>query len=725
VDVFSQFIDTYEQGRATEALQLLFPTPDICYDAIPSSSLLINFADEKILGDAAITDYASQALMVAFAKDEKMRVIADTFLAIVRDEAALKIFLHQLVASPIDVGAFNPLIQFHIAIKKRIDSLLQKKDALQALLSPQTVNEGRPFHRFAYTFEGKLHPLSPGEIPLILLEPSSAVDYATLLAPFVGKPVVFVCETFQDLYQMLQWESVAKALEAPHSLLYLMSAHPKEQVETAPWQAIKGKTLAPMTLRPVPHAEAFFPRLAEALTGSSPLPDLYHLCKLWLTYRIQQRYGKSRALPLRRRLNAIAWFDPHKERPSPSVSLGFTYEDPILTELQEVQKKRVPRPWNPQKPLKLVHIVPQIVDGGHAPSRLLRMLVSHADQSQFEIAIISTESLLSRYSDYPVTPFFSSSSKERAAQTLETFQKKGIPVLIYDQDKSIKTLGEEIAQQLDTWNTAIAVFHGPDEINMWAAAKSNVPMRVLFEHGTPPQYPCFESAILSSEESLKTHQERLQSLHINPYALNFCIDIRQTWSKEPFTKEHLGFPKDAFIMTTVSNHLDTRLSPEMVYAISEILKRHPHAYYAPMGKVQNEPLLRAQFEKHGVGKQVKFLGAQKQPSQIARSMELYLNEFPFGSCLGMLDAMAAGCPVVSMYDPQGPQQARYAGAYFGMDRVITSNKVEDYIDLASRLISDKKLYTEWSHQAQMQYQHRADEKAYVKAFEKIVQERLP
>ncbi len=101
-------------------------------------------------------------------------------------------------------------------------------------------------------------------------------------------------------------------------------------------------------------------------------------------------------------------------------------------------------------------------------------------------------------------------------------------------------------------------------------------------------------------------------------------------------------------------------------------------------------------------------------------MHLYLNEFPFGSCLGILDAMAGGCPVVTMYDATGPQQARYGGNFFGIDKAITSGKKEDYIALACKLLQNSEMHKEWSQHSLKQYEQFADVKTYVKKFERII-----
>ncbi len=103
-------------------------------------------------------------------------------------------------------------------------------------------------------------------------------------------------------------------------------------------------------------------------------------------------------------------------------------------------------------------------------------------------------------------------------------------------------------------------------------------------------------------------------------------------------------------------------------------------------------------------------------------MHLYLNEFPFGSCLGILDAMAAGCPVVTMHDATGPQQARYGGNFIGLDRAITTGRREDYIELACKLLQNPEMYQEWKHHILKRYDQYADVKTYVKSFEHIILE---
>lgn len=254
------------------------------------------------------------------------------------------------------------------------------------------------------------------------------------------------------------------------------------------------------------------------------------------------------------------------------------------------------------------------------------------------------------------------------------------------------------------------------------SSSTDVPLRVLFDHGTLPSYPCFDLAILSTDEAYQQNHRAFQQAGMESCVLNYSVDVREDWKKEPFSRESIGLPETAFIMTTISNHLDNRLTHEMCHSIGKILQRCPQAVYAPIGEVTKKVSWMAIFDQYGVAERVYFLGSLPGPSQYARSMHLYLNEFPFGSGLSLLDAMAAGCPVVSMYDESGPQQARYGATYFGIDYVIKTGKVEDYIELACRLIEDKAFYQQWSEHALEQYEKRVDTERYVNNFEAILEQ---
>lgn len=202
--------------------------------------------------------------------------------------------------------------------------------------------------------------------------------------------------------------------------------------------------------------------------------------------------------------------------------------------------------------------------------------------------------------------------------------------------------------------------------------------------------------------------------------LPFVVDSRMGWGENPYPYEKLGVPPGSFLMTTISNHLESRLTRQMCHAISKILQRCPHAYYTPMGPIKDASRQMDIFLKYGVQDRVRFLGHCDEPSQYARSMHLYLNEFPFGSGLGILDAMASECPVVSMYDPEGPPQGRYGGIYFGLEKAVQPGDTDGYVKLACQLYEEEAMYKAWAEHAKMQYEKHTDVESYMQKFEDIL-----
>ncbi len=462
----------------------------------------------------------------------------------------------------------------------------------------------------------------------------------------------------------------------------------------------------------------YFGQPNEALEHDSEASDwLYHVAKRLLFSIREERLGASRAAALFEHQALLNWYDPHKGLPPPGKDLGPEPRDYLRTNLARLAKERPQR----TKKIKLAHVVPLIVDGtSHAPSQLLDNLIMNHDRDRFQVVVITTEKAGFHPYEYPFNFRYAPSTKERAPLRIAKFLAEGVKTYMLENFLYYEEAARSAAQLLKELAVDIVVFHGPDVVNSMCAQLTDVPVRILFEHGTQPAYPGFDLVVVSSEGAAEAYREHFNKLHSEVRVLPFAVDLRSRWQAEPYSKEQLGLPEDSLVMTTISNHLASRLNEAMCRAIAEILKHVPRAYYAPMGAVEDKAKdrLREFFDQQGVENRVLFLGACNNPTQYARSMDLYLNEFPFGSCLALLDAMAAGCPIVTLYDAHGPQQARYGGDYFGMDRVAKSE--DDYVNLACKLLTDPQMYQEWSDHAKEQYEKHADVKRYVKEFENIV-----
>ncbi len=592
-----------------------------------------------------------------------------------------------------------------------------------------------PWQPFAYHQDPKVKDLNPlGEIPLIFLEPLDSVDYDHFLAPYSQKECLLVVETIAHFFQLLQFPELAKIFSGSQHGLYILELYPQTQFEQQNLHWDTAKTFRPILMTDRCDFEGAMPLLEQVLRQCLTQPESewekdtpvanwqYTLAKKLQFTREAERYGKNRYIALSIEKGLQNWHDPHKGLPPLDAELGPPPPNYLQGILEEASKTRQPRSFSPKHHIRLAHVVPQIVDGGHAPTRLLKNLCFFADTKWFEVFVLSTERLSEHILEYPIAHYSSLSSNERGKATIEAFKKLGITVWV-DSDSStnleVAQLIKEILQKIEI---DIVVFHGPDEINSWCASSTDVPFRIFFDHGTLPQYLYFDLAILSTQEAFGKNQDRFIQAGMESCFLPFSLDVREGWKTQPYSKEELGLPVNSFVITTISNHLDARLNKEMCQAIGEILQRCPHAVYAPIGKVRDQEKIKAFFAPYGVNDRIIFLGSREHPSQIARSMDLYLNEFPFGSGLALLDAMAAGCPVVSMYDENGPQQARYGATYFGLDYVVKTNRKEDYVDLACRLVQQPDFYQVWSKHALEQYEKRVDVSQYVKTVEQILEQ---
>ncbi|MCE2982481.1 MAG: glycosyltransferase [Parachlamydia sp.] len=734
-DLFDDFISHYEKGERLKAFQLLFPVPGVSLDSLASSErafpYFVNFADASIHKGAL--EYKQTFLVLESLCQEygSLKYIADAFLEAIRLEFILFTGMHQIDQAeelPLPLKTFfeeyqrgilgreqqidqalvqlpaacQSLLRPKLVIAKGVECLIKEKPALMEALGGSRLSSKIPFHPFSYP------PESMNAAAMPFLEPVENYDYSSLKG--AGQPL-FVFPTVTSFLQLLQFPVLHEIFADSRFFVYILELYPKDQMESQ-----KGWHVENLVNTPFNEA------LQACLKDQSPenFNWLYQVSKRLLREHEVHRYGKERAIAHGTEQGLQEWYDPYKGLPPKEAPLGPQPHDYMKDLINEALAKRYPRPFAPKNKIRLAHIVPQIVDGGHAPTRLLKTLCTFADRQWFDICVISTERLTDHLMSYPIASYVSPSSNLRGALTMQYLKDLGIHVSIDPKSPTYEIAIKETTRLLSQYAIDIAVFHGPDEMNSMIASQTDAPLRLLFDHGTLPPFPCFDLAIISTDEAYNQTRERYLQQGMESALLHFSLDVRLDWQKAPFSKEALGLPVDSFVMTTISNHLDTRLTPEMCRAIAAILKKCPKAVYAPIGEMAQKESRMLIFKEAGVESRVFFLGQLPTPGQFARSMDLYLNEFPFGSGLSLLEAMAAGCPIVSMYDETGPQQSRYGANYFGKEYMIASGKVDDYVNLACRLYENKNIYMEWSQHALTQYEKRADLDAYVRHFENII-----
>lgn len=758
----------FEQGQICKALQALLISPEMQYDNMASRSELllwhcVNYADAAASQGVVCLYYANLALRKVLEIEAEETSHFDTMISILKlEEMLLLCYLRnnqtitlanqsadliyvmasfrnfQFVESDMIESAlsfvhpiYRSCVLAHLDLVQKVIEIINKKPALKFILNPANFILYMPWYAFYYPvkFQETAQNLDD-RIPCVFFEPLEG-DYQSFLSSYINKQAVFVFETRQVFIRMLHFKGMIESILDENHFIYILEEYPTQLFEQG-IEYLINKSVEPIFLTSESDIQSnsqvwlrsfveYINQPPSDLNIETPIANrLYQVCKHLIFNKKAKKYGMSRSLAFTNAESLNEWHDSHKGASDLNITALIPKIDFFAVIVDSLQSKRSIRSVSPHSKIKLAHIVPQLVDVGHAPSKLLRSLTTYYNPDEFELFIIVTERGCIHLIEYPLSLYNAYPSSFSGAGLIERFSEQSIPVWIASDDSSYEKLSVDINQQLQEWQIDVAVYHGPDMVNVMSANQTDVPSRVLFEHGSPPSYPGFDLAIFSSEEPFYKQEAALKKWQTDAAVLFFSVDCRQEWEEKPYSKSFLGVLEDSFIMTTISNHLSHRLSADMCKAIAEILQRCPKAYYMPMGIMKNKEHFHRIFENYGVKDRVVFLGAVSNPSQYARSMEMYLNEFPFGSCLAMLDAMASGCVVVSMYDQSGPPQARYAGNFLGLDHVISSGLAQDYVNLACQLINDKTLYREWSNYSKSQYDKRADTKAYVKDVEELI-----
>jgi len=766
-DLMRDFFTFYLAGNLKTATERVVQDPDFSYINLPvnnkSDQQLIHYTEEAVFGRLEAL-FPQTTLLYRSIESEKLSktpLIAAgldalclewTFLQCLfyKEQSRLhlntlplpfyKMLLHEresilLNASEIsEIVAQTPevyrsLVTFQLNMTKNWHILKQKKPDFIKSLSLNYSN-AHPWYPVQYTL-----PLpsceKTGEIPVIFFEPIKE-DLSPFLNHLKGVAAIYVFTTSAQFFHLLSHPVVLDSLLDEQHLIYILELYPLQQFCSQKFGLFKNKPLKPVFFFASQALKTYETVFLEALhdvlnhsletvSGDTPVGNrLYAISKRMFFFNRVNRLGEARIPALYDYKTAEDWFDSHKGLPPRGKELGPAPDEalqPILAVLAKTCTKRV---YTQKKKIRLAHVVPQLVDGGHAPTRVVSNLVEHRNKRLFDVLVICTEFSQPHSMEYPYKEFVSETSEVRGKETIEKMQQSGVTVIRKGEASPYLEEGKDLADLLDKEAVDVVAFHGPNLVNLIATQMTTAPLRILFDHGSQSPFAGFDLALVSTPDGEILYQEHYAKKNTRVKALSFAVNSHEQWEEKPYLKSDLGLPDDALALTTISTKLDARLTDEMLHTIAKILKKVPQAWYAPIGVLYDAERIKRIFAQYGVSGKLCVLGPRIDPSQVARSLSLYLNEFPFGSCLGMLDAMATGCPVVSMYDANGPQQARYGGYFMGMDKVITSGNADDYMKLACDLLTNPEHYQEWSRCAKEQYKRFSNMSEWTSAFEAII-----
>jgi glycosyltransferase involved in cell wall biosynthesis len=397
-------------------------------------------------------------------------------------------------------------------------------------------------------------------------------------------------------------------------------------------------------------------------------------------------------------------------------------------------KRRAPRP---EKPWRIAHLFHTLIDQAHAPTKLLKLLLEHCDRQAFEPYVYVSEGSLIRPKEYPLHAFTAERSQSWGHDTCEFLAEHAITLRdMGDPSQSYTEQAAAIQAQLEEDEIDLLIAHIPNAVSKLLMQHSCVPRWVYFDHAGPflkpeqaqrqrphyfqlPTEDEYDALVLcepKDAEIQRFYAERSIAIHSLPYAISARPRV------PALERATLDIASSAKVFTTLSLFLQERLSPPCTEAIVEILKRCSDSHYLLIGPCGPKPPFMERFEAAGVAERVHCVGMQEEPGPFLGMADIYLNEFPEGSGLALIEAMGYGLPLVSLDDPSGPPQRRFASLYYGAEYSV--NTVEGYIERACQLAQEPKTYAAARSAALEAYAQHSNAGRYVKDFEAVLLKQL-
>jgi glycosyltransferase involved in cell wall biosynthesis len=263
----------------------------------------------------------------------------------------------------------------------------------------------------------------------------------------------------------------------------------------------------------------------------------------------------------------------------------------------------------------------------------------------------------------------------------------------------------------------VAVFHSSMACaaDCVAAALKPVPLQICNNMGNMPmQLRGIDAVAYNVRSTYEKEKSQWLAMGIEPFLIPKGTDVDEA-AAEQVARQELGLSENVFLLVTAANHLPRRLSEQFLEVVAEILLRYSHTHYLVVG-VGDFTRQRTFFAKKGLQERVTFFGGSDNVPALLKATDVYLNEFPRGGGMSVLEAMAAGCPVVAMKFSNEHLEScgvEWAGEEYGIMR----RDIPAYKNLAFRLIEDEQFRKQVGAAMRRRYETDLSPRKMVEKFE--------
>jgi glycosyltransferase involved in cell wall biosynthesis len=343
---------------------------------------------------------------------------------------------------------------------------------------------------------------------------------------------------------------------------------------------------------------------------------------------------------------------------------------------------------------RLAHVVAQVVDGGHAPSRVTDTLLKYTDRQRYDVFLVISEAL-TLHPEQPHPTCYTDSSARRAPAFIRRCEEEyGIPVLRPRDLRTCVHAAADLHSQMAERGIDIAFFHGsiatPTDwlLCAWQAA----PWQFDRGFGTPLYCPAVDYQFFEIEQTMEALAILCRERGI-PYgaSLNGSVDVSGIEHVAPLDRAEFGIPAEHTLLGTIGNHLSERMGKGFCEAVARVLRAHPQVTYVVVGagdfsrqaSVFGPDLCAA----NRPGNRVRFVGPSAAADRWTKTLDIYVNEYPGGGGIAVCEAMAAAKPVVCMPANDTPP-ALASVTYVGEDNVVQPGTDEGYTRRLAELIEN-------------------------------------
>ena len=597
--------------------------------------------------------------------------------------------------------SIHRLVYQHCVYRLRFKHFMRKYNNLQQGLCNDTLY---PF------YTSFLRPLYPyPETPVVPKEDFKGLivfyenyhyPWDKITQTFKGKTKIFIFIDKNACCRSIEDENFFKLLMEKESVLLFLDSFPTQQCRIQKMEAWDLSRFYTLKLWEGVNRQSSISVLIRSLQGILKHQQLFHSQGL-LDEKIFYLTGlqvieQTKLLSTGKIFCSFYWkelFYSTRQNKLPYLDISAcTY----LHYLSKSSHKYKKKPLKSKKDkIKIAHLVGQFINSrSNAPSQRVKQLLLDYDQTKYiPHLIISHASDKSPYELYGRYLTYYNEEEERTL--LGNLYIDGIVSYAIQRQGGEEQSVEQILNYLSQQEIHTLIVHEAFPIHLQAAHNFQG-KKIFMEHGQIPFVPFFDGIICShAEEALRLRKFFPKSTYIHNLNKGMLKPFKGHFPRH--------FDRKKEYLFTFSNQLAARLSYDFLQLVARLLKRYAHLEYCLGGRCIENSLAFYFFKTEGLIDRVHYLGVLKNPYLYLEHACLYLNEFPLGGSMTILEAMACKCPIISLYSATGPMACR-EGAHF-INSYALKDK-EEYYQQACQLIESEEKRQAWGERGYKLFKQR-------------------